>query len=119
MDRTVMLHHHKAIRIKDITKMVTSKRTSSKEAQRRMLNTDMRRKKDKKARSKRVTSTKARRSTSPSKRRQIKLQKPRPNPRPKLKPQPKSKTLLLNEQDIRSTRSENLLNVPLYLSPIH
>lgn len=106
--RTMEMHQlHKAIRIKAITKTTTTRKTLSREAQRRTLSTDMRRRKVKTPKSKKVTKTKARRSMSPSKRRLTKLknlsklQKLKHQLRPRLLLK-LSRTLLLNEKDVRS-----------------
>ena len=111
--RTMEMHQpHQTIRIKAITKTTTTRKTSSREAQRRALSTDMRRRKVRTPKSKKVTKTKAKRSMSPSKRRLTrlknlsKLQKLMHQPRPRLLLK-LSRTLLLNEKDARSWGSEN------------
>lgn len=80
----------------------TTRKTTSREPQRRTLSTDMRRKRVKmvnKARKERNLNL--RRSMSPSKRRLTKPQKLR-KLKQRMRPQSQSKTLLLNEKEIRS-----------------
>jgi hypothetical protein len=91
----------KATKMEDI-RTTTTRKTTSREPQRRTLSTDMRRKRVKmvnKARKERNLNL--RRSMSPSKRRLTKPQKLR-KLKQRMRPQNQSKTLLLNEKEIRS-----------------
>jgi hypothetical protein len=91
----------KATKMEDI-RTTTTRKTTSREPQRRTLSTDMRRKRVKmvnKARKERNLNL--RRSMSPSKRRLTKPQKLR-KLKQRTRPQNQSKTLLLNEKEIRS-----------------